>query len=358
MIDTFEIHCGITKDSAKCIVDAIDIIVHEEKNYGRKKYGDKTIREHKSSVIRKTSAFYTYGILELSILRSNVNGFYRYKLLAKVKPAIVLYPSDAYALSIDYDDYLRYKEVFEEFRERMNQFIEKYDYSIPSLDYWSVSRIDYAYQFSTSHYKYYMNLFKKSCKQEKRNTYKNSLYIIKKRYNVNFYDKTQKFIDSGKLELKNEHFIRLEMQCKQEYLKYLVDKETILSYELSELWNSLLAKRTVLFGIKRYIGIEDYFSIDESKSILYKRYCKTKAEKMIFLLNASLHNTTIRTNLGVLCEIISKGYITEKQIKRNIIPELVESGVNLLAIPANWRINYLPNPVKLIPELREYIEGQ
>ena len=94
----------------------------------------------------------------------------------------------------------------------------------------------------------------------------------------------------------------------------------------------------------------DYYNITSGKRILSKLYGQTKVQKLVLLLECSIHNSTLLESLPFLYSNISRGEVTAKQVKRNLLPALSKAGINPLAIPNSWNIEILLNPTKLITD--------
>lgn len=347
MIDTFELYLRITKQQKLELQDAINECIESMNNFSIRK----SKKMHLEQGVVKTAAFKKYGVLELKLPLVKEGLFTRYWIMMKIKPAIAIYPDDVYALSRD-DDYLTYRNIFMDYIIMLNDFVSNKKNSLPiDINYWNLRRIDYAFQFMTPYYKEYIYLLKKVSRQEKRRKYTNSLYIIGKRYTINFYDKTQKYIQSYFYDIDcDEHMIRFEVQCKKEYLKNFYQNKSIESLNLKSFWNINLAKHIVIDKMIKYIKSGDYYDKNTGKEILTSMYSQGKVKKLMLLLECSIHNSTLLVNLPFLYSIINHSGLNANQVKRNLFPALSEAGINPLAIPDSWGIKTLPNPVKMITD--------
>lgn len=345
MIDTFELYIKVTKEQKLVLRGAIDKCIEDINIVSSRK--SKIM--HWENGALKTAAFKRYGILEVKLVLANEGEYHRYWLMLKVKPAMVLHPEDIYALSNESDLFF-YKDIFRGFVRAINDFVN-YDHMIlpDDISCWELRRIDYAFQFNTAYYTEYLYLFKKVAKQEKKRMYKNSLYIQRDSYNVNFYDKTQKYIMSYAWEERpDEHIIRMEIQCKRSYILMMQKKYQLDTISIDKLWKRKIARDVVLEKVNKFIKDGDYFDKISSKELLDNMYGQAKVQKLMSLLSCSLHNSTLLENIPLLFSVVTGGKISEKQIKRNLVPALTKAGVNPLLLPEAWGINRLPNPKKLI----------
>lgn len=347
MIDTFEIYIKVTKKQKMLLKEAIDGCIESINSTSPKK----SKKLHWENKALKTAAFNRYGVLELKFVLVNEGDLKRTWFMIKIKPSIALHTNDVYALSKE-NDYIIYRRIFREFIIFINKYVHDEFTLLPcDINNWTLNRIDYAFQFMTHHYKEYMYLIKKVAQQEKRREYKNSLYIIEKSHVINFYDKTQKNMHYSYNEDElDKHVIRFEVQCKKEYLQRLKKDYGISLLNLESFWDIHLARETVLNKMNKYIKGGDYYNITSGKRILSKLYGQTKVQKLVLLLECSIHNSTLLESLPFLYSNISRGEVTAKQVKRNLLPALSKAGINPLAIPNSWNIEILLNPTKLITD--------
>lgn len=345
MIDTFELYIKVTKDRRIVLRRAIDKCIEDINSVSSRK--SKIM--HWENGALKTAAFKRYGILEVKLVLANEGEYHRYWLMLKVKPAIVLHPEDIYALSNE-SDLISYKDIFRKFVRAINDLVN-YDHMIlpDDISCWELRRIDYAFQFNTAYYTEYLYLFKKVAKQEKKRMYKNSLYVKRENYTINFYDKTQKYIACFDEEVKSsEHVIRMEVQCQRSYILKIQKKNNLMVANIDNLCNANIAKSVVTDKMNRFIKDGDYYNEETSKYLLEGMYGQAKVQKLMSLLRCSLHNSTLLENIPLLFSVVTRGKISEKQIKRNLVPALTKAGVNPLLLPESWGISRLPNPRKLI----------
>lgn len=349
MIDTFELYLRISKQQKLGLQDAIDECIDTMNSIVARK----SKKLHWENKTLKTAAFNKYGVLELKFILVTEGAFKRIWFMIKIKPSIAIHTNEIYALS-QTNDYIIYKKLFSDFISSINEYVQDESMLLPcDINNWILNRIDYAFQFMTHDYKKYMYLIKKVAQQEKRREYKNSLYIIGKSYVINFYDKTQKALQYSynEGEIYN-HVIRFEVQCKKGYLLKIKKKFGISSLNLENYWDINIARKIVLNKMNEYIKEGDYFNIKAGKEILSNMYGQTKVQKLVLLLECSLHNSTLLESLPFLYSNISHGEVTAKQVKRNLLPALSKSGINPLAIPDSWDIMILPNPVKMISDFQ------
>lgn len=286
-----------------------------------------------------TDAFFPYGILELAIEKVNFLGV-SYNLIAKYKPAQVIYRNDPYALSGP-DDYDRAVSNFNDFIDTLNSHM--INQRLPHIELWQVNRLDYAFEIFTPNYEEYLKLLRKGCYNSKADKHETSVYITGRNTNMNFYDKTVE------LELKDDdrHNIRFEVQCKRWYLNKLLHEHEWEKNDLYHLWDKNIAINIVMNKIQQLIGTGDFYTLASAEFKLKDNFNKKKAAQLLDLLKISLYPKARRPWLP---EIYSRHQedCSAEYVKKNLLPALNKVGISPLVIPAEWKVDRLDNPAHIM----------
>lgn len=348
MIDTIKLVYKIkSKKSRDLIYKAISNLTKGTKNPLHLKRCDKTPLSDSNhwKKIYITTAFYSYGVLELAIEdirhRSIHNGgsktYFESQIVLKYKPALALYKDAPYQLS-EAEDYFNAEKNLDCL---IHQFRTNGCEDLPSARYWEVTRVDYAFTLKTPYYRQYMILLRKGCSKE-QDIYNSSVYIKGKNRNINFYDKTLQLGSTDDL-----HHIRFEVQCKSNAISRFKKKFNLKTCTFPFIWKKSLAKKAVCNKIKQLIGKNDFYSLEYADSILGDTFRTNKKAKLMDLLKISCHPRVRREKLASLYaqreEILTKSYV-----ERSLIGSLEDMDVNRLALPCSWNLDFLPNPYRLI----------
>ncbi len=348
-VDSFELKIGKNRLNRKAVFDALWKCIRQ---LGSSQYPDLTHR-NESLMQTKTMAFYPFGITEFKIKD------YRYglnagsMLLLRCRPAIVLYPEDPYALSGP-GDYKRYETIFNGFIAMFNRYLT--DSPLPTLDGWEVNRIDFAFQYQTPHYRETMALLQKSGRTEilravnnkQQPQYKDSIYIVKDKLTVNFYDKTIE----RKME-SVEHVLRFEVQCKADFLYNMRYKGRITSLSLGELWNRSLAYSIIKKQLNKLVSDGDFVSITEAVKIIKhtRRISEPDMVLVIKLLNFSLTPSIDRTFWWDYIGLLAMAIPTDPdKLKSHVKRIMKRLNINEIAVPQEWRLDRVSNPCNIICE--------
>ena len=137
-----------------------------------------------------------------------------------------------------------------------------------SFSNWKVGRIDYAFQFQTPYLQTYLDLLQRGRINEyfTEHDYETSVYITANTVNLNFYDKYAQL--KGKTYLKNsdiesaKNLLRLEVQCKSDYLQKLKKNFKLDEMNVREFWNVNIAEHVLTYRIKTLVGELDFYRFD------------------------------------------------------------------------------------------------
>lgn len=356
-LDSFEAKLRNNMFNRANVYEAVNSCVRE---MGQSRY----LHEDKSAdkagcKLYKTTVFYTFGICELTIKDYKHKGNFGSELIARCRPAITLYPEDVYALCGE-TDYGPFEERFNQMVNMLNRYMG--DEPLPYLDEWIVNRIDYAFQYRTELYEETMRMMRKSARSEitrsiakARNSskecrrYVSSVYIVKKKCTVNFYDKT----DERRLQ-DDFHILRFEVQCRDDYLYKMLNEGRVKNLGLRELWNHVLALSVVTKQIDKVVGTGDFYSLTKAEKMIENTIKLTEPEKLLLgeMLQYSVQPHVCREawwKYFETCNYIIK--LDSKKPKQRVQRILRRLKINELAIPLRWQLDELPNPGRIIREM-------
>jgi hypothetical protein len=337
MIDTFQVKYPFTSFNQKqVIVEAIN--AYAGKNTRHLLHLKEKLLKH-GIWYYHTQVFEPYGMLEVAI--EDIPQYHMSFLLIKCKPALIIHPSDEYALCTR-NDYAQTVRLFSNFVGMLNGYI-KGDYKLPTnILSWEIFRVDYAFGFFTEHFARYLSLLKKGYTKRRDDKYQHGFRINMRDYNINFYDKTVRLNH----DTEYKHNLRFEVQCRSRYLSRLVEKQKIEGRDLFCLWDMRLAKNIVFNRIISVAGYCDFYDMNTASEKICARFHEKKATMLTNLLMDSLSPQARLARIPLIYELHTG--ISKKYTFKNLLPALREVGVNLYALPANWRLPYLPNPITII----------
>lgn len=340
MVDTVEMYVELDGyESYKKVVAAINDFATEMD--GRKLHKEKRYKSYNAKKYITGAFGKKFGVLEVAVVKY-VASIRSPRLVVKYKPSVALGKKSDYALS-DFTDYARAIEGFNRFAASLKGFLLEGGAFIPPAIYWQVSRIDYAYDFFTQYYDKYIALLRKGYDTLTDDRFPSSVYIAASNININFYDKS---VQTGNEEEKS-HNIRLEVQCKKGYLRHLARKNDWALCNIYYLWDDHIADNIVKYELEKLVGRGDFYSLTAANKIITAKLSLKKAEKLSNVLKISLNPQVKLTRIAELYSHLDDS-VTPKYVKRQLLPELNKLGISPLAIPQAWKIDYLPNPWKLL----------
>lgn len=350
MIDTIEMECQFLKEDFKVVVKAINTLAKDVNRSVLKK----DIKCSSDKVkIYKTKALVKFGFTQIKILKyynSFESNLYHIELI--YKPAQIIYPDNLYALSGE-KDYETACLGFNNFIDRINALLTG-DFKLPYINNWKVTRVDYAFQFTTDFPELYIYVFKRANLPLKAFAYDSSLYYRNKSTTVNFYDKTKQLVEKGLLSLEalnSKHKIRIEVQCGKKYLSKVKSKkmQTKGVVTLKNVWKMKFAYNILLEKLIQLFGNGDFCSMKVAKEIIESKF-KGKAQKLVNLLKLS-EKYTLETIFDFYDTLYNTkpGY-AKKQLRR----ELSALNINTILLPSSSSVNVLIHPlVKLKEEYKQ-----
>lgn len=326
MLDTFEIQLIISYELKEFLYETLNAMAKIEG--GKCLHADK--RNKKKQV---TAAFQNFGILEIYLEKKK----YDFRIGLKVKPQLVLTECDMYYL-LDEGDLIKAVKVVNHFIDSLNFKLK--GVKLPFCEYWTIKRLDYAFQFTTKHYQAYLDTLQKYL-PESAVKYDGSIWLASKSTNINFYDKTKQISDKNPEKVQCfalEHMLRFEIQCHRKYLQHLKDIGKINEISLMELWNKKLA-----FGVLRNKMTEcfteaDFYSLKELEAVITDKLSPCKRRRLLELYD----NTK-----SLLCASEKNRQLLDYKISK-LETKLRKIGAAFVRIDDAFDVDYLPNPLKII----------
>ena len=331
MLDTFEIQFNISYELKELLYETLNAMAKIEG--GKCLHADK--RNQKKKV---TAAFQNFGILEIYLEKKK----YDFQIGLKVKPQLVLTECDMYYL-LDEGDLIKAVKVVNHFIDSLNFKLK--GVKLPFCEYWTIKRIDYAFQFTTKHYQAYLDTLQKYL-PESAVKYDGSIWLASKSTNINFYDKTKQISDKNPEKVQCfalEHMLRFEVQCQRKYLQHLKDIGKIQEICLKELWNKNLAFGVLQNKMAESFTLDDFYSLEGLETVIADNLSPCKRRRLLQLY----YDTT---KLPCACE--KDRELIDYQVSK-VQKKLRKIGVAYFRIDDDFKIDYLPNPLKIIKE-REF----
>lgn len=169
-----------------------------------------------------------------------------------------------------FEDYFSVEKSFNEFwREIIGSEGDLPDFV--KFANWKVSRIDYAFQFKTPYLQTYLDLLQRGRvdKYFTEREYETSVYATANTVNLNFYDKyaqvqNKSYLKASEIEAAR-NVLRLEVQCKADYLQKLRKKFKLAGISVRDFWNVDIAEHVLRYRIKMLVGDRDFYRLDEAE---------------------------------------------------------------------------------------------
>lgn len=326
MIDTFEFELTINYEDKELLFEALNTMAKIEG--GKCLHADK--RDKKKKV---TAAFQNFGILEIYLEKKK----YDFRVGLKVKPQLVLAKGDMYYL-LDEGDLIDAVKVINSFIDSINSNLK--GLTLPCCEYWTIHRLDYAFQFCTKYYEEYIATLQKYL-PESAVKYDGSIWLASKSTNINFYDKTKQISEKNPEKVQCfalEHMLRFEVQCHRKYLQHLKDIGKINEISLMELWNKKLAFGVLRNKMTECFTDEDFYSLKELEAVIADKLSPCKQRRLLELY----YNTK-----SLLCESEKDRALLDYQISK-LQTKLRKIGAAFVRIDDAFDVDYLPNPLKII----------
>ncbi len=287
-----------------------------------------------------TAGFYPHGVLQLSVRHK----FYpdSISVIAKYKPAIILHDVNSETALSKMTDYEPAVVLFNDFVDIINSQLDSY--RLPPAIFWDVTRVDYAYQFTTPFYEPLLYILNKGFAIAKNLGYKTSAYYVNTCRNINIYDKT---VEQNPSTSEEEHLLRFEVQCKRKSLNHIAERYQWERISIFHVWNENIAKDTVVNTVKMLVGQYDFFNLDMAEEVVRNTYRTKKADNILHFLKKTRYNKAkLKNLLSKKMDGYSKDYI-----RRSVRPALNKAGIAPVLIPDRYHISILENPIVQLQRL-------
>ncbi len=293
-----------------------------------------------NQTVWSTAGFFSSGILDFSIKHKYYPN--AISVSAKFKPAIVLHNEQSKVALSSMEDYTNALSSFDSFIGTVNSHL--HSFRLPLGIYWNVSRIDYAFQYSTPYYELLLYILNKGAAMADNLGYKTSAYYSNTCRNINIYDKT---VQQNLSAVDGEHLIRFEVQCKRKALEHMAEKYHWERLSIYHVWDDVIAKKTVINAVKLLIGKHDFFNLDTAEDIVRSNFNTKKADNILCFLKKTRYN---KAKLKSLLSGKMQGYSPD-YIRKSIRPALNKVGIAPILIPSCYHISILENPYVQLQKL-------
>lgn len=256
-------------------------------------------------------------------------------------------------------------ESIKKLRTDLPRAIKDISTLLPNVERWNVSRIDYTMNLITNYEKQCVELAKKG-----RDPYRykdiinqpGSSYRKSKSVILNFYDKLdhiEKKVDwtSSYACLLDEamNIFRIEVQClDKNKLKHIRKKFNLPSKaNIYDYVNPDIARYLIFYYYNIVIGTGDYYSMKEAvKKVQETKWSSRKKENLKRWLQLIAQARSISRAREQFIEgtVLKNTQILVKGTNNtftNYINACKEININPVTIPKDWKIKYIPNPVKI-----------
>ena len=254
MIDTIMIKLKLDKEGFSKFFDVVNDFL-EACDLG-KLWFDKNAERYVTTKLAK------HGFLEIAFHKTK----FKWYLEIKLQPVRLFRENEIIELC-RFEDYHLVEKGFNEFwsdvigcKAVLPDFM--------SFSNWKVSRIDYAFQFWTPHLQTYLDLLQRGRIDEyfTEHEYETSVYATANTVNLNFYDKyaqlkCKTYLKTSDIE-SAKNLLRLEVQCKTDYLQKLKKKFELDKMNVREFWNVNIAEHVLTYRIKTLVGELDFYRLD------------------------------------------------------------------------------------------------
>ena len=342
MIDTLLLHYCLPKQQYNDLFQKIKLLSNS------KNYNLHPIRHKRRSKCYGTLFLQSYGILEFVFCKFT-GEFTCYLIELKIRPKQLIDHDNIY-------DTTSFAEL-PKIRVAFNCLMKSLSPILPELDQWICHRVDYAVNIKTPYPYIYVNLFKRGHIKksyqpsiDKMLNYKDSFYLPTKSRNItiNFYDKYKELLkanrDSPHPRSQNyfdaaKNILRLEVQCRAGKLANIRKK-----FMLTDTTPQSFLQPSIAFDVimTNYLMLtknsqDNFISLAKSRKLLQvselSKYTVLKTYDI-------LHNVESSSGLWHLWNIYCRG---NDNLYHRTIKQIEKAGINPVLIPANYKINELPN---------------
>ncbi|MBR3745468.1 MAG: hypothetical protein IKN27_00725 [Selenomonadaceae bacterium] len=288
------------------------------------------------------------GFLEIAFHKTK---FGRY-LAVKLQPIRLLKENELVELC-RFEDYFSVEKSFNEFwREVIGSEGDLPDFM--KFANWMVSRIDYAFQFKTPYLQTYLDLLQRGRvdKYFSEREYETSVYATANTVNLNFYDKyaqlqSKSYLKASEIEAA-KNILRLEVQCKADYLQKLRKKFKLAGISVRDFWNVDIAEHVLRYRIKMLVGDRDFYRMDEAE-----RKLKTQAGNNAIILCLILRDIAQAENVQLAKENFCRKHsgVSREKWEKFLHRLRKKLAINPLTFSADAKLPpTLKNPCELLSE--------
>lgn len=337
MIDTMKIKLELGKEVFDSLFDFVNGFL-VDLDLGR-------LRPDKNDRRYITTKLARHGFLEIAFHKTK----YGRNLEVKLQPIRLLKENEFVELC-RFEDYPAVEFAFNEFwndvigSERFPDFMR--------FENWKVSRIDYAFQFRTPYLQTYLDLLQRGriAKYFTEHEYATSVYATANTVNLNFYDKQAQLQSKSYLKASDietaKNLLRLEVQCKFDYLQKLKRKFELDGMSVRDFWDANIAEHVLRYRIKMLAGEQDFYRLDEAE-----RKLKLQAGNNAFILCSLLRDIAQADDAQSAKENFCRKHsgISSGKYDKLLHRLRKKFGINPLTFPADENLPaVLKNPCALI----------
>lgn len=337
------------------IYNAISNITKENNKSFFKSYGDEKTSIYVSYLFKE------YGLLiylKHSVYGNNEEQFHYHAIEIRLNPKRLVFKND-YVNVTHHNDY---SSISDAFSSILKCVYDKYCKTVKKnglgmyirfhrLDEYQLSRIDYCINIIEPYLDIYIDLISKAdvpkrftvvqyydSVSKRSKPYPHSYCVENNSLCINFYDKRYQLSKVFKDSIDDicpDNVIRFEIQCK--YLKvYNLSRKNQLERTLEQLSKEELSMKQILSYYEKTIGIEDYYTINEARELIYNsKYSRDTKELMIDVLKLIAQKRSV-------WRARASDEIDEDDFKK-AIKKIKKMGINPVTIPNHLGISHLPN---------------
>lgn len=293
-------------------------------------YGEYTIEELKEE-----------GFTYIKLINKRINKRYKYNFMQ-----ITIIMNPVKLIKRNKLEVLKADQV-EELKKLFNEKVKRIHTSLPMLDYWVTSRIDYTININTPYVEEYIKLFQRGdkprhfkelyCHKAKtRKQLDGSFYLLSNSVNINFYNKESERLSQNFNKDGAKDLLRLEIQCKKPKTNTLKGKYEFDSRHLEHYLSQEISHQQLKYYYDKTIGSGDYYKLSEAIRIVQEsNYTSKTKKKLIEVLRAvSKHRSIWRARE-------ESKYNTS--CFNRYLKQIRVLGVNPVTIPARWNVEGLIN---------------
>ncbi|MFT9495784.1 hypothetical protein [Anaerosolibacter sp.] len=350
MIDTMT----IGKDLSKSRYDNLYIIYKEaSESKGQR------LRPDRNSPGRFVTTFLSEkGFLEIVFLRKKLEkGFISQKMIIKLKPKLLIDPTN-------YSDVSYYYEI-QSIRKAFNEEIRKLSYDLPDFLDWNCIRVDYAITIWSEFVPEYIKLMKMGdvgevFRKSADDFYfsEGSVYLKSESddIRINFYNKLHELTSNahsrGSLDnyIKATNKLRLEVQCNNQKLLNIKKKYGLDSKTVKDIWRLDICRDTITDYFKMIAGTQDYYKLGKAEKIMMKN-----EQSLAYRPDELLYILCFIAKSGSVWKAL-KSFEKGKNAFEKRIRDLRKLGINPTLIPDEWKSKKMPNLFQTIQEYFDRIE--